>query len=151
MEKRPVALAPFFQGIVAVVEPQAKVKGVRLVRKLPQELPTWRLDERLTRMAVENLLSNAVKYTPPGGAVTLTVTAHDKTLRCEVQDTGCGIPKADQPRLFTKLYRASNAGNTEGNGFGLYVAKGAIEQQGGGLGFRSEEGKGSTFWIEMRA
>lgn len=150
MEKQPVPLVPFFQSVVDVIEPQAKVKGVRLIRKLPQELPAGLLDERLTRMAVENLLSNAVKYTPPGGAVTLTVTLDGKTIRCEVQDTGCGIPKADQPRLFKKLYRASNAGTTEGNGFGLYVAKGAIEQQSGTLGFRSEEGKGSTFWIEMQ-
>lgn len=149
MQKRPVALAPFFESIVEVIDPQARAKGVTFLRKLPKVLPEALIDDRLTRMTVENLLTNAVKYTPAGGTVALSLTVEDRTLRCDVGDTGCGIPKADQPRLFTKLYRASNVGATEGNGFGLYVAKGAIGQQGGQLWFQSAEGKGSTFSFEL--
>lgn len=149
MQKRPVALAPFFQSIIDAIEPQAREKGVSFRHALPPELPHGVLDDRLTRMTVENLLTNAVKYTPAGGTVTVTVTLHGQKLRCEVRDTGCGIPKADQSRLFTKLYRASNVGEVPGHGLGLYVAKGAIEQQGGRLAFESEAGSGTRFWFEL--
>ena len=56
----------------------------------------------------------------------------------------------DQGQIFGKLFRASNVRNTaDGNGFGLYVAKGAIENQGGKIWFESEEGKGTQFFIEL--
>jgi two-component system sensor histidine kinase VicK len=67
-----------------------------------------------------------------------------------VTDTGCGIPKGEQSKIFGKMYRASNVRNTaEGNGFGLYVAKGAVEGQGGKIWFTSTEGKGTTFAFEL--
>ena len=59
-------------------------------------------------------------------------------------------PKADQAQIFGKLFRASNVRNeVDGNGFGLYVAKGAVEAQGGKIWFKSEEGKGTTFFVEL--
>ena len=65
---------------------------------------------------------------------------------CEVRDEGVGIPKADQAMIFGKLFRASNVRNkVDGNGFGLYVAKGAVEGQGGKISFFSEESKGTKF------
>ena len=101
-------------------------------------------------MTIENLLSNAVKYTPEKGEVDFTVTITGNTLHCVVKDTGVGIPKADQEKIFGKLFRASNVRNTvDGNGFGLYVAKGAVEAQGGKIWFESEEGKGTTFFVEL--
>jgi len=100
-------------------------------------------------MALDNLLSNAVKYTPEGGKVALAVTVSDDALLCEVADTGVGIPEVDQPRIFGKLYRASNVRNVSGHGFGLYVAKGSIEQQGGSLSFVSVEGRGTTFTMRI--
>ena len=98
---------------------------------------------------LENLLSNAVKYTPEGGRVELNVSLTDHTLRYEVKDTGCGIPKEDQEKIFGKLFRATNVRNTEGNGLGLFAAKGAAETQGGKVWFTSESGKGTTFYVEM--
>ena len=89
------------------------------------------IDPRLTRMALENLRTNAVKYTPAGGRVRFSARVQYGRLSCEVADTGCGIPKEEQAQLFTKLFRASNVRDRmPGNGFGLYIAKGAIEQQG---------------------
>ena len=59
-------------------------------------------------------------------------------------------PKADQAQIFGKLFRASNVRNeVDGNGFGLYVAKGAVEAQGGKIWFKSEEGKRTTFFVEL--
>ncbi|MFO0945662.1 MAG: HAMP domain-containing sensor histidine kinase [Planctomycetota bacterium] len=149
MDKQTWDLARFFAEILPVIEPKAKEKGVHLICTFPSTLPEGTFDKRLTRMTIENLLSNAVKYTPAGGTVELCVEIRGRTLRCIVRDTGIGIPKGEQAKLFGKLFRASNVGSIEGNGFGLYVAKGAVEQQGGKLDFQSEVGKGTTFFVEL--
>src|SRR5207249_95921 len=118
--------------------------------EMPPTLPIAMLDRRYTRMTVENLLSNAVKYTPEKGTVHLKVEIKNNTLYCQVTDTGCGIPKDEQSKIFGKLFRASNVRNSvDGNGFGLYVAKGAMEAQGGKIWFESTEGKGTTFSVEL--
>ncbi|MDD5750915.1 MAG: HAMP domain-containing sensor histidine kinase [Candidatus Peribacteraceae bacterium] len=149
MSKQKQSLSEFFKEIITVIEQKAKEKGVNFSHALSESLPDGTFDKRLTHMTIENLLTNAVKYTPTGGSVNLSVTMLGGTLSCVVKDTGVGIPKKDQPQLFGKLFRASNVQDVDGNGFGLYVAKGAIEQQGGKIRFESEEGKGTTFFVEL--
>ena len=150
IEQQPVDLSDFFSEIRNVVSVLAEQKGVELVWKLPPRLPSVRLDRRLTRMTLENLLNNAIKYTPAGGRVLFLVLFRNGYLVCAVSDNGCGIPKEDQKLLFTKLFRASNVRDTvAGNGFGLYIAKGAIEQQGGTIRCQSELGAGTVFTVEM--
>ncbi|MFA5273340.1 MAG: HAMP domain-containing sensor histidine kinase [Candidatus Peribacter sp.] len=142
-------LGTFFTEVLAVIEPKATVKKQQFIKVIPKSLPVASLDKRLMRMTLENLLSNAVKYTPEGGRVELHVTLSDHTLRYEVKDTGCGIPKEDQEKIFGKLFRATNVRNTEGNGLGLFAAKGAAEAQGGKVWFTSEPNKGTTFTVEV--
>ena len=149
-DPQPLNLQVFFKEILDVIDPKAKEKNVSFIKSLPKNLPTVLLDKRLTRMTVENLLTNAVKYTPKGGDVRFTVEKRGETLYCEVRDTGCGIPKSEQGMIFGKLFRASNVRNAvDGNGFGLYVAKGGIESQGGKIWFESAEGKGTVFFFEL--
>ncbi len=149
-DAQPLNLIEFFKEMIEVVEPTVKQKKINFVKNFSTELPTVLLDKRYTRMTIENLLTNAVKYTPQGGSVTLDMQIKDNILHCKVSDTGCGIPKEDQSKIFGKMYRASNVRNAvEGNGFGLYVAKGAVEGQGGKIWFDSSEGKGTTFFIEL--
>jgi signal transduction histidine kinase len=149
IHREPIDLRQFFGDLIVLAEEQAKQKQVRLVQRLPKTWPAALLDPRLTRMTLENLLSNAVKYSPMGGTVTLEVEVADGTLVCRIADTGMGIPLADQPHIFEKLFRASNVQQVDGNGFGLYVAKGAIEQQGGRLWFTSQQGQGTTFYVRL--
>src|SRR3989338_2645516 len=150
IDPQPLDLDVFFKEILAVLDPKAKEKDVDFIHVLPAKLPTVLLDKRLTRMTIENLLSNAIKYTPTKGKVTMNLEIKDEKIHFSVKDTGCGIPKKDQGQIFGKLFRASNVRNTaDGNGFGLYVAKGAIENQGGKIWFESEEGKGTQFFIEL--
>lgn len=150
IQDAPLAILALLREVLEVIHVQAREKGVRLTVSLPEALSVALLDRRYTRMAVENLLTNAVKYTPAGGSVTLTVERRGEVLRCTVRDTGCGIPASEQGKIFGKLYRASNVRNTQpGNGFGLYVAKGAVEAQGGRIWFESMEGKGTTFFLEL--
>lgn len=149
MDRHEVDLRQLFRDVAAQATQQAQQKGVKLRTHLPASRVKAVLDPRLLRMAVDNLLSNAIKYTPSGGRVELAVRIDAGRLRCTVQDTGVGIPEADQPQIFGKLYRASNVRDVRGHGFGLYVAKGAIEQQGGRLDFTSREGVGTTFTLEL--
>jgi len=149
MNRSAVDLSQFFEEIVRNIVPQAGAKKIDFARAVPADLGEGKIDQRLTHMTIENLLSNAVKYTPEGGRVDLTVTLEERLLTVVVRDTGMGIPKADQGKIFGKLYRASNVLTLDGNGFGLYVARGAIEQQGGTIRFESEEGKGTTFRVTL--
>lgn len=149
MKKGPVDLDAFFDELIANARELARHKQVRFVDHVASQLPSVTLDARLLRMTVENLLANAIKYTPEQGRVNFDAEIRDDRLLIEVADTGLGIPKADQSRIFEKLYRASNVQHVDGNGFGLYVAKGAIEQQGGRLWFTSQEGQGTTFCVEL--
>jgi signal transduction histidine kinase len=141
----------FFKSIVNTTSMLAQQRKINLNLSIPTLLPTVLLDERYTRMTVENLLTNAIKYTPEKGNVDLRVEIKRETLYCEIRDTGIGIPKKDQGKIFGQLYRASNAAAStiKGNGLGLYAAKGAIEAQGGKIWFKSEEGRGTTFFIEL--
>lgn len=150
LDIQPVNLGDFFKEIVTMVEPKVREKKTKFVQKISENIPeTMLLDKRLTRMTVENLLSNAVKYTPDGGSVDFIVENRSGTLYIEVRDTGIGIPEKDQSKMFSELFRASNTGGIDGNGFGLYIAKKAIESQGGKIWFTSKEGKGTTFMIEL--
>lgn len=150
LEPQPLDMNEFFKDILDVIEPSVKQKKLNFVKDMPKNLPTVLLDKRYTRMTIENLMTNAVKYTPDGGKVELVVKVVDGVMHGRVTDTGCGIPKEDQGKIFGKMYRATNVRNTvDGNGFGLYVAKGAIEGQGGKIWFESTEGKGTTFFFEI--
>lgn len=150
LEPQPLDLNAFFKEILDVIEPGVKDKKINFIKNMPASLPTVLLDKRYTRMTVENLLTNAVKYTPNGGTVSLNVDIKNDVMHFSVTDTGCGIPKAEQSKIFGKMYRASNVRNTaEGNGFGLYVAKGAVEGQGGKIWFTSTEGQGTTFAFDL--
>jgi signal transduction histidine kinase len=150
VEKQKMDLDGFFKKLIEVIEPRAIEKKVKFSKEIPASMPSAMLDKRYTRMTIENLLSNAVKYTPENGEVQLKVKVQNDKLYCEVSDTGMGIPKAEQDKIFGKLFRASNVRNSvDGNGFGLYVAKGAVESQGGAIRFTSTEGKGTTFYVEL--
>ncbi|HSX28903.1 MAG TPA: HAMP domain-containing sensor histidine kinase [Candidatus Saccharimonadales bacterium] len=135
--------------------PQAE--EVHITEHYTPNLPTVHGDAALMRIIVKNLFSNALKYTPSGGNVTvtvdkvkdaLTVTSRG-SLRITVADTGYGIPKSQQPKIFAKLFRATNikAKDTDGTGLGLYIVKAILTQVGGRISFVSEENKGSTFTV----
>lgn len=151
VEKQSLDLNEFFKEIIEIIQPKAIQKNLNFKKKLPSKLPANAiLDRRYTHMTIENLLSNAVKYTPEKGTVTFNVEIKNNRMLCVVKDTGMGIPKSEQDKIFGRMFRASNVRNTvDGNGFGLFVAKGAVEAQGGKIWFESTEGKGTTFYVDL--
>jgi signal transduction histidine kinase len=125
----------------------AQARKVELTFTKPSEFPKVMLDETKIRQVVMNFLDNALYYTPSGGRVNVELKLTDKTIEYSVSDTGMGVPKNEQDKLFTKFYRAANARKMrpEGTGLGLYMAKKVVVAQGGAIIFKSVEGRGSVF------
>lgn len=120
-------------------------------KKLKKRLPRVMLDVEKMRLAIQNLLDNAIRYTPSGGQVTISLKSGKKEIECSVKDTGVGIPKDQQERIFTKFFRGANVlrMETEGTGLGLFITKNIIEAHGGKIWFESKEGKGTTFYFTL--
>lgn len=147
LDRRSEAVEPLAQEALAMVEPQARDKGVRLERRLSQGLRAS-CDRPRILQVLANLLGNAVKFTPPGGTVTVSTTQDAGTVRVSVRDTGPGIPKAHQARLFQRHWQASDTAH-QGSGLGLYIACGIVTAHGGRLWVDSDEGAGTTFTFTL--
>lgn len=108
-------------------------------------------DPTRIRQALRNLVGNAIKYTPEGGQVSLSAELGATTVSLRVQDTGIGIPPADQPFIFDKFYRVHSEAtqDIEGSGLGLAIVKAIIEQHHGQIAVESEETRGSCFIITL--
>jgi signal transduction histidine kinase len=102
------------------------------------------------RQVIGNLISNAIKYSPQGGVVEVSADAENGSVRVEVRDEGMGIPQSQQSKIFTKFFRGDAAASgITGTGLGLAVSRDIVESHGGRIGFRSAEGKGTTFFVEL--
>lgn len=106
-------------------------------------------DEALLRHIFTNLLSNAVKYSSPGERVEFSVRRDGPMAICRIADRGCGIPLADQKRLFQAFHRGSNVGQIPGTGLGLLIVERCVTLHGGRIEFESAEGQGTTFTVTL--
>ena len=117
-------------------------------RSLPWE-GAARFDSKWTAEALYNVLDNALKYTPPGGTVTLSVTAYHMFCCIQVSDTGPGIPEEEQAQIFSRFYRGAAVREQEGLGLGLYLTRRILTSEGGYIRVSSQPGKGSTFSLYL--
>lgn len=99
----------------------------------------------------QNILENAMKYTPASGTIKVGTEIKGDFLEISIQDNGIGIPEDQKSQLFTKFFRARNAVpvDTTGSGLGLFIAKRIVEKHGGSIHFESEEGKGTSFIVQL--
>jgi two-component system, OmpR family, aerobic respiration control sensor histidine kinase ArcB len=117
-----------------------------LTREIDPNLPQVWADEDRLQQIVLNLLINASKFTQGGGTITLASRQKDHSLLVEVKDTGPGIPKAEQERIFEPYQRRrTDIERLSGLGLGLSLCKNLVELHGGKIWLESEPGKGSTF------
>ena len=123
-------------------------KQLMAIVQLPDDLPQVLVDRDRVKRVLYNLISNACNYTTPGGKITVTTYTDGDKVRVDVEDTGVGISKPDQSRLFTRFFRAREVPHDDvrGAGLGLYMAKALIEAHGERIWLeRSRLGEGSVF------
>jgi len=151
VEPKPTDLKELVESVFSELSPKIRKGKLEIIKKYATNLPKVSVDQKLMRMIIQNLLTNAVKYTPSNGRVILETTKDDVNFKIIVTDTGYGIPKDVQDKIFIKLFRADNARerSTDGTGLGLYIVKLILDHTGGKISFTSEENKGTTFEIIM--
>jgi two-component system phosphate regulon sensor histidine kinase PhoR len=151
--KEPTSLTAVAKQVIDVAAVQARSKHLELTARLAPVYYQVEADHDMLYQAVMNLVSNAMKYTPEGGGVTVSVSVDERrqVAVCDVSDTGAGIPAEDLPHVFDKFYRVgANKKLAKGTGLGLTLVKHIVETvHDGKLSVTSEEGKGSTFTIEL--
>ena len=143
-----VNLEDIISALAATYSELFKQKNLTLELEKPKMiLPQVKIDVEKMRLVISNLIENAIKYTPIGGKIYISVGCDAANIRVSVRDTGMGILKDQESRIFTKYFRGSNAirMETEGTGLGLFIAKNIVETHGGKIEFISQEGKGTTF------
>jgi len=146
----PVEVRRLITGAIDEFRPDADIKGINL--RAPSSLPQVSVlaDQERIGHVFSNLVGNAVRYTPKGGSIELGAASIDGFVRFTVSDTGTGILKEYQDRIFEKFFQVPGAG-PKGTGLGLYIAKEIVSAHGGEIGVESETGRGSTFWFTLPA
>jgi signal transduction histidine kinase len=151
LQKTEFSLVELTKKIVEKYRPYALASNVEIDFQAEESLPRVIADLSQVKSVIENLLDNAVRYIKGGGEVKIKIEKEDKKLLFEIKDTGVGIPQKDQKHIFQKFFRSMNVlkYQTQGSGLGLYIAKSIIEKSGGKINFKSQEGKGSTFYFTL--
>jgi PAS domain S-box-containing protein len=148
---QPTDLRELTRSVLDELSVLVRDKGHRLSVGEIEAVPPLMVDPQLLRQVILNLVSNAIKYTPAGGDIAVRMSRQDRQVLWAIQDSGIGISKQAQERLFEKFYRAENVVTieTEGTGLGLYLVRLIMEQLGGRVWCESEEGEGSTFLFTL--
>jgi signal transduction histidine kinase len=152
LDLRSVDLGGILQEAAETARPAASAKNIALI--VEADPPQRALADRLQLLRiVDNLVTNAVKFTPHGGTVRLAARSEGRTAILEVTDTGHGIPAAEQPDLFSRFSRGTNAIEEAipGSGLGLAISKVIAEAHGTNIQLESTPGTGSTFHLALRS
>jgi len=152
IEVESLDIIPLINTVIKELSPSVNKKHVQVNMKADEEDPVMVLgDPQKTREVVTNLLSNAIKYNRENGSVDISLLKQDSSVTIEFKDTGYGIPKEQQDKIFQKFYRvkASETREVLGTGLGLFITRMLVEKMGGRITFTSVEGKGSTFVVSL--
>jgi PAS domain S-box-containing protein len=161
IETEKIDIVEMSKSVVGELKPQIINRKLKLEEIYDNNIKDFEADRKLLRMVFQNLLSNAVKYTKEEGFIKVDISIFSKdqifgdkkieeeSLGILIQDSGIGIPLIQQEKMFSKLFRADNAreSETEGTGLGLYIIKSIVDQSGGEIWFKSEENVGTTFYV----
>lgn len=147
MEMERIDLYKLAENCVQMMQVTAEKQGIRLT--LQGESAMTMANKGLMDEVFYNLCSNAIRYNKPGGSVTVTVGTKDERPFLSVADTGIGIPKECQERVFERFYRVdkSRSKSTGGTGLGLAIVKHIVAQHNAALHLDSELGGGTTIEI----
>ncbi|HEY60997.1 MAG TPA: HAMP domain-containing protein [Anaerolineae bacterium] len=150
-QKADIALNELLNNMIDKFELQAKKAGVELKTDFNGEVIVYADGDRLAQVFT-NLIGNAIKFTRRGGKITLSTILEEGNVIISVKDTGIGILKKDQNRIFERFYQVDESrkgGVGRGVGLGLSIAKQIVTSQGGDIWVESSPNKGSNFMIKM--
>lgn len=146
VEPEAINVTDLVQEAVRPLKIQSENKKVELITDLPPAIPPAAADYNKIVWVLTNLIGNALRYTDAGGTITIKVRQHGSRLFFSVKDTGCGIPKVYQDKIFRKYVQVRSHGQTRGGaGLGLAISKDIVMAHGGEIWVESEEGAGSNF------
>ena len=145
----PIDLARITDGSVALLQPLAHERGVRILREI-SPAPLDGDPERLGQV-ITNLVSNAIQYTQPGGKVVISTRCDGSSATLSVEDTGVGIPERDLPLVFDRFHRVDSARSrgSGGSGLGLAICQSIVEAHGGAIAVASTLDRGSRFTVTI--
>ncbi len=143
-------LGEVIDDVLKELEPDIQKKHMKVEKQIDED-DVLTTDRTMMRIAIHNLCTNAIKYSPAEGSIFIEGTFASGMCSLTVRDTGYGIPPSEQEKIFTKMFRASNARqvSANGTGLGLHLTKAFIEKLGGTIDFTSEVNKGTTFVIKL--
>lgn len=152
-EKRFLQLELLCREVIEALHEELVRKKIKFGFLLPPEkLPSILADQEKIKLVIQNLVDNAIKYTPAGGSIVVSLVLVDKSkVEFTVKDSGVGIPKDQQDRVFSRFFRGANILylDTTGTGLGLFIAKNIVEAHGGQIWFESEENQGTAFHFTL--
>jgi two-component system phosphate regulon sensor histidine kinase PhoR len=124
---------------------------IELALSAAEDLPAVAADPGQLRQVLGNLIENAIKYSPGGGTIDVSIEPVDRHVRFAIRDTGLGIPKSEQRRIFEKFYRLDPdmTRGIGGTGLGLYICRELVRRVDGRIWVESDGRSGSTFVVEI--
>lgn len=151
IEPTKLDIAQLVRSVIKEQKSELDKKKLKLKTSFDKKVPTIIGDQKQLRMVFQNLISNAIKYTNKSGNISIELKKDKKDILFTIKDDGLGIPKDQQKKIFTKLFRADNVTvqDTDGTGLGLYIVKSIVENNGGEITFKSTENKGTTFFVKL--
>lgn len=153
LDREPVALWQIVEDCHGALLPTLAGRSLQIDLRPNPDLPHVHADPTQLQRVVLNLLTNAVKFTPDGGRVTVAAEQAGDGVVLRVSDTGIGIPREEQDRVFSRFFRSSlsMASEIQGTGLGLALTRALVEEHGGRVEITSEEGLGTTVRVSLPA
>ncbi len=138
-------------GILSLTRERVGALPLEVGFDCPTDIGTIEGDERRLRQVLFNLISNALKFTPKTGLISISAKRREGEIGITIADTGIGIPREDQKRIFEKFERGRSRGEQSGPGLGLPLVKSFVELHGGRIELVSEAGQGTavTCWLPI--
>jgi NtrC-family two-component system sensor histidine kinase KinB len=148
---QPIEVEPLLEQALEAERAAAGEAGVDLIKEAPPGLPRVAADRERIHLVLVNLVSNAIRHTPKGGVVrVIAIEGPDGQVTLRVTDSGKGIPREFQPRIFEKFFRLPGA-DAGGAGLGLFIARETVRAHKGDIGVDSAPGAGTSIWFTLPA